>query len=87
MVGWLGGKGTGAAAKEVKTLGQFVAALRGLTSACTFEDQLDSLLRDRFVCGINNPAMQTRLLELPDLSMDDVVKAAQAMDAATKDAG
>ncbi|KAH7977759.1 hypothetical protein HPB49_003492 [Dermacentor silvarum] len=31
--------------------------------------------------------MQTRLLELPDPSLDDVVKAAQAMDAAAKDAG
>ncbi|XP_075749349.1 uncharacterized protein LOC142814475 [Rhipicephalus microplus] len=31
--------------------------------------------------------MQTRLRELPDPSLDDVVKAALAMDAATKDAG
>ncbi|KAH7945810.1 hypothetical protein HPB49_015886 [Dermacentor silvarum] len=31
--------------------------------------------------------MQTRILELPDLSLDDVVKAAQAMDAVAKDAG
>ena len=73
--------------REGESLGQFVAALRGLASTCAFGDQLDSLLRDRFVCGINNPAMQTRLLELPDPSLDDVVKAALAMDAATKDAG
>ncbi|KAH7964666.1 hypothetical protein HPB49_000109 [Dermacentor silvarum] len=34
------------------------------------------------------PALpHTRLLELPDPSLDDVVKAAQAMDAAAKDAG
>ncbi|XP_037556252.1 uncharacterized protein LOC119433154 [Dermacentor silvarum] len=31
--------------------------------------------------------MQTRLLKLPDPSLDDVVKAAQAMDTAAKDAG
>ncbi|XP_037509161.2 uncharacterized protein LOC119385864, partial [Rhipicephalus sanguineus] len=73
--------------REGESLGQFVAALRGLASTCAFGDQLDSLLRDRFVCGINSPAMQTRLLELPDPSLDDVVKAALAMDAATKDAG
>ncbi|XP_049524460.1 uncharacterized protein K02A2.6-like [Dermacentor silvarum] len=73
--------------REGETPGQFVAALRGLASACAFGDQLESLLRDRFVCGINNPTMQTRLLELPDPSLDDVVKAAQAMDAAAKDAG
>ncbi|KAL1482390.1 hypothetical protein MTO96_033827, partial [Rhipicephalus appendiculatus] len=31
--------------------------------------------------------MQTRLLEFLEPSLDDVVKAAQAMDAATKEAG
>ncbi|XP_065287615.1 uncharacterized protein [Dermacentor albipictus] len=73
--------------RERETLGQFVGALRGLASACAFGDQLDSLLRDRFVCGINNPAMQTRLLELPDPTLEAVVKAAMAMEAAAKDAG
>ncbi|KAM7291823.1 uncharacterized protein ISCGN_028394 [Ixodes scapularis] len=72
--------------QDGETLGQFVAALRGLASTCAFNDQLDSLLRDRFVCGINNPAMQTRLLELPDPSLDNAVKAALAMEAAAKDA-
>ncbi|KAM7305234.1 guanine nucleotide exchange factor VAV3 isoform X2 [Ixodes scapularis] len=72
--------------QDGETLGQFVAALRGLVNTCAFGDQLDSLLRDRFVCGINNPAMQTRLLELPDPSLDDAVKAALAIEAAAKDA-
>ncbi|KAL1473787.1 hypothetical protein MTO96_038471 [Rhipicephalus appendiculatus] len=72
---------------EGESLGQFVAAQRGLASTCAFGDELDWLLRDRFVCGVNNPAMQTRLLEFPDPLLDDVVKAALAMDAATKDAG
>ncbi|XP_075739526.1 uncharacterized protein LOC142784988 [Rhipicephalus microplus] len=72
--------------RDGETLGQFVAALRGLASGCTFGEQLDSLLRDRFVCGINDPAMQTRLLELPGPSLDDAVKAALAMEAAAKDA-
>ncbi|KAH7980219.1 hypothetical protein HPB49_013889 [Dermacentor silvarum] len=58
---------------EGETLGQFIAALRGLASACAFGNQLYSLLRDRF--------------ELPGPSLDDVVKAAQAIDAAAKDAG
>ncbi|XP_070394031.1 uncharacterized protein [Dermacentor albipictus] len=70
--------------REGETLGQLVAALRGLASACVFGDQLDSLLRDRFVCGINNTAMQTRLLELPYHSLDNVVKAALAIEAAAK---
>ncbi|KAL1467294.1 hypothetical protein MTO96_042278 [Rhipicephalus appendiculatus] len=49
--------------REGESLGQFIAALRGLASACAFEDQLNSLVRDIFVCGINYPAMQTCLLE------------------------
>ncbi|XP_070382482.1 uncharacterized protein [Dermacentor albipictus] len=73
--------------RELETLGQFVAALRGIASTCAFGNQRDSLLKDRFVCGINNPAIQTRLLELPDPSLDDTVKAALAMEAAAKDAG
>lgn len=73
--------------RDGETIGEFVAALRGLASGCAFEDQLDSLLRDGFVCGINNPAMQTRLLELPDPTLDDAVRTALAMDAAAKHAG
>ncbi|XP_070389369.1 uncharacterized protein [Dermacentor albipictus] len=70
--------------REGEIHGEFSAALRGLASACIFGDQLDSLLRDRFICGINNTAMRTRLLELPDLSLDDTVKAALAMEDAAK---
>ncbi|XP_070392649.1 uncharacterized protein [Dermacentor albipictus] len=73
--------------REGESLGQFVAAQRGLASACVFVDQLDSRLWDRFVCGINNHAMQTRLLELPDPSLEDAVKAGLAMEAASKEAG
>nr|XP_037280443.1 uncharacterized protein LOC119173760 [Rhipicephalus microplus] len=72
--------------RDGETLGKFVAALRGLASGCAFREQLDSLHRDRFVCGINDPAMQKRLLELPDPSLDDAVKAALAKEAAAKDA-
>ncbi|XP_075528598.1 uncharacterized protein LOC142560405 isoform X1 [Dermacentor variabilis] len=57
--------------REGETLRQFITSLRGLASAGTFGDQQNSLLRDRFVCGINNSTMQTRLLELPDPSLDD----------------
>ncbi|KAL3214866.1 hypothetical protein MRX96_034628 [Rhipicephalus microplus] len=72
---------------ERESLGEFVTVLRGLARTCAFGDQLDSLLRDRFVCGINSPGMQTRLLELPDPLLDNVVKAALVMDAAAEDAG
>lgn len=71
--------------RKGETVNDFVAALRGLATNCSFGDQLDSLLRDRLVCGINVTAMQTRLLELPDPSFDDAVKAALALEAASRD--
>ncbi|XP_070385719.1 uncharacterized protein [Dermacentor albipictus] len=72
--------------RKRETLGQFVAALRGFESACIFGNQLDSLLRDSSLCGINNYAMHTSLLELPGHSLDDAMKTALAMEAAAKDA-
>ncbi|XP_075744278.1 uncharacterized protein LOC142803054 [Rhipicephalus microplus] len=73
--------------REGESLREFVAALQGLSSTCVFGDQLVSPLRDRFVCSINNPSMQRRLLKLPDPSLDDVVQAVLTMDAAIKDTG
>ncbi|XP_077560682.1 uncharacterized protein LOC144175462 [Haemaphysalis longicornis] len=45
------------------------------------------MLRDRIVCGINSADVQTRLLEKLDLTFDDAVQTALAMEAAKKDAG
>lgn len=59
-------------------MNDFVAVLRGLATNCSFGEQLHLLLRDRLVCGINDTAVQTRLLELPVLSFHDAVKAALA---------
>ena len=40
----------------------FVAELRKLLQHCEFGDSQDCMLRDRLVCGINQPSMQRRLL-------------------------
>ncbi len=40
----------------------FVVELRQLLENCEFDGILDDMLRDRLVCGINNAAMQHRLL-------------------------
>ncbi|KAH7969009.1 hypothetical protein HPB52_013607 [Rhipicephalus sanguineus] len=39
---------------------------------------LDLLFRDHFICGMNNPAMPTRLLEFADLSLDEVKASTEA---------
>ncbi|KAL1472741.1 hypothetical protein MTO96_022794 [Rhipicephalus appendiculatus] len=43
------------------------------------------MLRDRIVAGINDEAMQRRLLESPDLTLDTAKKTVIAMEAANKD--
>ena len=42
------------------------------------------MLRDRLVCGVNDKVIQKRLLSETDLSLDNMVKVAQAMESAAK---
>lgn len=41
-----------------ETLNSFVAELRKLAQGCNFGDQLDNMLRDRFVVGVNDKQIQ-----------------------------
>ena len=45
-----------------ESVGVFVAELRSLAEFCNFRDTLEVMLRDRIVCGINEDAIQKRLL-------------------------
>lgn len=72
---------------EGETVSKFVAALKSLSEHCNFGTELGNMLRDRIVCGINSVTIQTRLLEQPDLTFEDAVQTALAMEAAKKDAG
>ena len=40
----------------------YVSELRSLAEHCNFGAMLDLMLRDRLVCGINDDAIQRRLL-------------------------
>ncbi|CAN7939191.1 unnamed protein product, partial [Ixodes hexagonus] len=72
---------------EAESVSNFVAALKSLSEHCNFGTELGNMLRDRIVCGINSVAIQTRLLEQPNLTFEDAVQTALAMEAAKKDAG
>ncbi|XP_075730815.1 uncharacterized protein LOC142774303 [Rhipicephalus microplus] len=71
---------------EGESVSNFIAALKSLSEQCCFGAELENLLRDRVVCAINNMDVQTRLLEKPDLTFDDTVQTALAMEAAKRDA-
>ena len=59
----------------------FVAELRSLSEFCNFED-LDSMLRDRLVCGVNNKRIQSKLLSEKTLTFKGALDISLAMEAA-----
>ena len=61
----------------------YIASLTKLTEHCGYGEQIDSMLRDRLVCGINNERIQQRLLsEGESLTLKRVIEISQAMESA-----
>ncbi|KAH7967070.1 hypothetical protein HPB49_022151 [Dermacentor silvarum] len=72
---------------EGESVSTFVVSLRSLLEYCNFDTELGNLLTDHIVCSINDTAVQMRLLEKVELTFENAVKTALAMEAAKKDAG
>ena len=68
-----------------ETIAAYVAELRALSEYCNFGDALDSMLRDRLVCGVNEPQIQRRLLAEEGLNFKKALEISLALEAATKD--
>ena len=68
-----------------ESIAAFVADLRRLTEHCGYGAQLDEMIRDRVVCGINDGRMQRRLLSEPDITLQKAIASAQTMEAAERD--
>ena len=45
-----------------KSIASYVARLQALAEDCEFGDNLNEMLRDCLVCGVNNEQLQHRLL-------------------------
>ena len=58
--------------------------LRSLAEHCNFGATLDLMLHDRLVCGINDDAIQCRLLSEQNLTFDKALTTAQGLEAAAK---
>ena len=69
-----------------ESIAAYVAALRALGEHCQFGARLDEMLRDRLVCGVQDSAIQRRLLQEPELTYKSEYDLAIAMEAATRDA-
>ena len=71
--------------EEGETVATFVAALLKIAEYCEYGDVLDDMLRDRVVCGINNKAVQQRLLQEPSLTFEKALEMAVAAETADRD--
>ena len=68
-----------------ESIATYVAALRALSEHCEYGDSLKLMLRDRLICGINHEGIQRRLLSEKNLTFNNALEIALAMEAATKD--
>ena len=68
-----------------ETVSMYVAELRHIAEHCKF-DNLESMLCDRLICGIQDPRIQRRLLAEAKLEFKQAFKLAQAMESANRNA-
>ena len=70
--------------KPGETVAAYIAKLRALSEYCKYGDTLESMLRDRLVCGVNDPQIQKRLLAEDKLTFKKALEISLALEAATK---
>ena len=67
-------------------ISDFVANLKKIAEDCKFDNELDSRLRDQFVCGLNIQSIVNRLLSEPDnLTFKNAVQIALSIELTTKE--
>ena len=59
---------------------QYLTTLRTLATTCNFGDLKNSLIRDRIVCGIENPTTREKLLREEDLDLDKCIALCKAVE-------
>ena len=65
-----------------ESIAEYDAALRKLATHCKFGNYLKDALRDRFVCGLRNEAIQKRLLTDTELTLTSAMELTQGMETA-----
>ena len=68
--------------QENESIATYIAELKQLAVFCEFGNTLEDMLRDRLVCGVNDPRIQRSLLEETNLTFSKAKDIAQAMDLA-----
>ena len=70
--------------RQGESVATYVSELRSLAKFCNFGASLEEMLRDRIVCGINDDALQKRLLSEPGLTFQKALELAQGFEMATR---
>ena len=70
--------------KPGESVTAFVSELRSIAKSCNFGDTLETMLRDRIVCRINDTIIQRCLLSEKELSFKTALELAQGMESAAK---
>ena len=70
--------------KAGESIATFVSELRSLSEYCNFGGTLDDMIRDRLVCGVNDSAIQKRLLAEPGLTYEKAVELALSAETAAQ---
>ncbi len=70
--------------KPGESMAAYLARLRALAKYCNFGASLEDMIRDRLVCGINDIAIQKRLLAEPKLTYKKAVEVAHSLERADK---
>ena len=68
--------------KQGESVATYIAELKRLAEDCKFGEFLEQMLRDRIVCGINDPRIQRRLLAERELTYKSAFELAQSMETA-----
>ena len=60
----------------------FISELRSLAKSCNFGDTLETMLRDRIICGISDSIIQCYFLSKKELPFKTALELAQGMESA-----
>ncbi|XP_065214049.1 uncharacterized protein LOC135841149 [Planococcus citri] len=69
--------------KEDESFEEFLAALQKLVRGCKFNDQEQSLIKDRIVIGTKDKTLQADMLKVPDLNLEEAIEMARIQESST----
>ena len=72
--------------KESESIATYLSELRSTAQHCSFHDNLDNMLQDHLMCGMENKSIQKRLLSEAKLTLKKGTEIALAMETAKKNA-